>query len=87
MRIRVRKTMATTVVVKDKACSICSVLRHIKFYKIFILAVQQFPTKGFFLVSEGMFKSIILLLQAMLLEHLDHSTRPCFNPVLEPKLN
>lgn len=34
-----------------------------------------------------MFKLIILLLQVMLLEHLAHSTRLSFNPVLEPKLN
>lgn len=30
---------------------------------------------------------IILFLQVMLLEHLDHSTRTSFNPVLAPKLN
>lgn len=87
LRIRVRKTMGTTVVIKDKACSICSFLCHIKFYKTFILAVQQSFPPRFFLVSEGIFKMIILLLQVMLLEHLDHSTRTSFNPVLEPKLN
>lgn len=48
MRARVTKTMRTTVVLKDQACSIYSFACHIKFYRILIFAVQcQFLSRLF----------------------------------------